>query len=145
MSNETHYPYSGGGYAHGVAGMQVPVATYAHHVHPGSGMHMVDGGGMPMHAGDYMVASQSPHYGQAVYPTAPQQSGSLVSVSRGHFLKGLLIGAAATYLITNDSVQKTAIKSAVRVWSSVQGGMEEIKERFRDAEAEIQASEAAKE
>jgi len=145
MSNETLNPYFGGGYAHGVAGMQVPVATYAHPVHPGNGMHIVDGGGMPMQAGDYWVASQSPYYGQAVYPAAPQQSGSPVSVSRGRFLKGLLIGAAATYVITNDSVQKTAIKSAVRVWSFVQGGMEEIKERFRDAEAEIQASEAAKE
>jgi len=53
------------------------------------------------------------------------------------FLKGALVGAAATFLLTNDSVQKNAINSIVKVWSLFQGGLEEVKERFRDAEAEI--------
>lgn len=60
------------------------------------------------------------------------------------FVRGLLIGAAAAYLLTNEDVQRTVIKSAVKVWSSVQGGIEEAKERFRDAEAEIQAAVADK-
>jgi translation initiation factor 2 alpha subunit (eIF-2alpha) len=34
-------------------------------------------------------------------------------------------------------VQKNAIKSLVKLWSLFQGGVEEIKERFKDAEAEI--------
>jgi translation initiation factor 2 alpha subunit (eIF-2alpha) len=54
----------------------------------------------------------------------------------------MLIGAAAAYLLTNESVQRTAIKSVVKVWSVLQGGVEEIKERFQDAEAEIRAAEA---
>jgi hypothetical protein len=55
------------------------------------------------------------------------------------FLKGALVGAAVTFLLTNDSVQKNAIQSVVKVWHLFQGGLEEVKERFRDADAEIKA------
>jgi hypothetical protein len=57
------------------------------------------------------------------------------------FLKGALVGAAATFLLTNGNVQKNAINSIVKVWSMFQGGLEEVKERFRDAEAEIKSKE----
>jgi hypothetical protein len=60
------------------------------------------------------------------------------------FVKGLLIGAAATYVLTNESVQRAVIRGAVQAWSSLQGGVEELKERFQDAEAELRAAEAAK-
>lgn len=53
------------------------------------------------------------------------------------FIKGAITGAALTFLLTNDSVQKNAIKSVVKLWTLFQGGVEEIKERFKDAEAEI--------
>jgi hypothetical protein len=56
------------------------------------------------------------------------------------FVRGVLIGAAAVYLLTNENVQQAAIRSVVRVWSLVQGGVEEMKERFRDAEAELHAA-----
>jgi len=42
-------------------------------------------------------------------------------------------------------VQRTLIKGAVKAWSFVHGGVEEIKERFHDAEAELHAAEAEKE
>jgi hypothetical protein len=58
------------------------------------------------------------------------------------FLKGALFGALAAYLLTNETVQQNAIKTAVRAWSMVQGGVEEMKERFRDAEAELHAAHA---
>jgi len=58
------------------------------------------------------------------------------------FLKGALFGALAAYLLTNETVQQNAIKAAVRAWSLVQGGVEEMKERFRDAEAELHAAQA---
>ena len=61
------------------------------------------------------------------------------SLFSDRFLKGLLIGAAAAYILTNESVQRTAIKGAVKAWSLMQGGVEEIKERFHDAEAELRA------
>ncbi|MGF1643022.1 MAG: YtxH domain-containing protein [Thiotrichales bacterium] len=78
-----------------------------------------------------------PYPGYPMYANAyPQRNASLLN---DRFLKGLLIGAAAVYLLTNENLQRTAIKSAVKAWSLLQGGVEELKERFHDAEAEIHA------
>ncbi|WP_242479081.1 YtxH domain-containing protein [Lamprobacter modestohalophilus] len=76
--------------------------------------------------------------------SAQAASSSFLNLGNDRFLKGLLIGAAAAYLLTNESVQRTAIKGVVKLWGGLQGGVEEIKERFHDAEAEIQASESHK-
>jgi len=75
---------------------------------------------------------------------AQTASSSFLNLGNDRFLKGLLIGAAAAYLLTNESVQRTAIKGVVKLWGGLQGGVEEIKERFHDAEAEIQAAESHK-
>ena len=83
----------------------------------------------PMHAQGYAAY---PMYGAAY----PRQHAGLFNE---RFLKGMLIGAAAAYILTNENVQRTAIKGAVKAWSLLQGGVEELKERFRDAEAEIRA------
>jgi hypothetical protein len=72
-----------------------------------------------------------------------QPSSSFLNLGSDRFLKGLLIGAAATYLVTNESVQRAAIKGAVKAWTLMQGGVEELKERFQDAEAELRAAETA--
>lgn len=56
------------------------------------------------------------------------------------FIKGALVGAAVAYVLTNEKVQRGAIKGAVKAWSLVQGGVEEMKEKFRDAEAELHAA-----
>lgn len=50
---------------------------------------------------------------------------------------GALAGAAAAYLLSNETVQRSAIRTVVSLWSTLQGGVEEAKERFRDAEAEL--------
>jgi hypothetical protein len=71
------------------------------------------------------------------YPQQAQKQMPFLNFGNDRFLKGLLIGAAATYLLTNESVQRTAIKAVVQVWSTLQGGIEEAKERFHDAEAEL--------
>ena len=71
---------------------------------------------------------------------APAAQGSFLTNPR--FIKGALIGAAAAYLLTNETVQQTTIKTAVKAWSLLQGGVEEMKERFRDAEAELHAADA---
>ncbi len=60
------------------------------------------------------------------------------------FIKGAIVGAAATFLLTNESVQKNTVKSMVKVWNLFQGGIEEMKERFRDAEAEVKSEEQQK-
>ena len=94
-------------------------------------------GGYPM--GGYGV------YHDPSYAYAAMQARAYPAQQSSAFLRGLLIGAAVTYLVTNESVQRTAIKGAVKAWSLVHGGMEELKERFRDAEAELHSAEAAKE
>lgn len=75
-----------------------------------------------------------PHY-------ATQQNTPFFNFGNERFMRGLLIGAAATYILTNEKVQRNAIKGMVRVWSTLQGGLEELKERFQDAEAELRATE----
>jgi hypothetical protein len=93
-------------------------------------------------AGQYQAAYYQP---QGAYLGAQYQTQTpFLNFSNDRFLKGLLIGAAAAYLLTNESVQRSAIKGVVKVWSLLQGGVEEIKERFQDAEAEIHAAEAGR-
>ena len=59
-------------------------------------------------------------------------------------LTGLALGAVAAYLLSNEQTQRAIIRSAVSLWSTFQGSFEELKERVRDAEAELRhAAEAA--
>jgi hypothetical protein len=126
------YPATPGAMAPGGAMPYGPAGMAA--MGPSSGGYAVG----PMHGGVYPMAPGMP----GAYP--PASSGGLFGISNDRFFRGLLIGAAATYILTNESVQRSAIKGVVKVWSMVQGGIEEAKERFQDAEAEIAAGEAAK-
>lgn len=56
------------------------------------------------------------------------------------FVTGMVVGGALTYVLTNEAVQRAAINGVMRLWLGLKGGMEETKERFRDAESEIKAS-----
>ncbi len=136
-----HYPYPHGAYPPGAypaqggfgpqgQGYSAP-GGYGAAGHYGPGYGAWQGGSYP---------ASGPHYGSAAGPHYGQDS-SLFGLTNERFLKGLLVGAAAAYLLTNDSVQRNAIKAVVKVWSVLQGGVEEIKERFHDAEAELRASE----
>jgi len=123
-----------GAYAAGYAGQGLP--------HPGAGAAYPGAYPGAYQVGQYQGAYAS---GDPAYPSAQYQYQSqtpFLNFSNERFLKGLLIGAAAAYLLTNESVQRSAIKGVVKVWSMLQGGVEEIKERFHDAEAEIRAAEA---
>ncbi|CAN2042070.1 hypothetical protein GMMP15_660113 [Candidatus Magnetomoraceae bacterium gMMP-15] len=53
------------------------------------------------------------------------------------FWKGAVIGTALTLIVTNDKVQKVIMKGAMKVYSAVQGGVQEIKEKFEDVQAEM--------
>jgi len=88
----------------------------------------------PVHAHpDYNLGSQIGHSLSSFFDFRDER-----------FVKGAVTGAALTFLLTNDSVQKNAVKSMVKIWHLFQGGIEEVKERFRDAEAEIQSEEQNK-
>ncbi|WP_051013717.1 hypothetical protein [Pararhodospirillum photometricum] len=56
------------------------------------------------------------------------------------YVKGLVVGAVAALILSNPSMQKKTLTGLASLWGLFQGGMEEIKERFRDAEAEMQAA-----
>lgn len=60
------------------------------------------------------------------------------------FLRGLLIGGAAAYILTNEHVQKAIIKAGLKVYGALAGGVEEFKEKIMDVKAEMEAEEAAK-
>jgi hypothetical protein len=79
-----------------------------------------------------------PGYPAAGHWPAPQPPPAPNNNSR--FVQGLLFGGVAAYLLSNEAVQHNAIKAAVRTWSALQTGVEEMKERFRDAEAELHAA-----
>jgi len=56
------------------------------------------------------------------------------------FVKGALIGAAAAYLLTNKKVQESLFKTVAKGSSMFQMGMEELKERYEDAQAELDST-----
>lgn len=88
---------------------------------------------------------QNPYYGQN-YGYA-QNSSILPRMSifgetpSDKFLRGLLIGGAAAYILTSESAQKAIIKTGVKIFGSLAGGVEEFKEKIMDAKAELEAEE----
>lgn len=53
------------------------------------------------------------------------------------YLKGFVVGAGVALVLTNPTVQKALVSGAVKLWSSVQGGVEEVKEQIQDIKAEM--------
>jgi len=65
---------------------------------------------------------------------------NLANFDTNQFLKGLLVGGLATYALTNENVQKLLVQFLTKGWMGLQGGFEEIKEQFLDAQAEMESS-----
>ena len=84
----------------------------------------------PGHAAGYGPAA--PGQAPSPFPT-PGALGLL----NNRFVTGMLVGSALTYVLTNEHIQRAAIRGITQVWLGIQGGLEETKERFRDAESEI--------
>jgi len=63
----------------------------------------------------------------------------LGNINTNDFIKGALIGAVATYILTNESAQKAIFKTIAKGSEMFQAGIEEMKERMEDAKAEIEA------
>lgn len=80
----------------------------------------------------------------AYYPANPasmlpaDQSTFLgLNLSDGQFWKGALLGAGIVLLLTNDSLQRTFMKGAAMIFNAAQAGVEEMKEKFEDIQAEM--------
>lgn len=88
-----------------------------------------------------------PPYGPEYGPQAGPQPGAGANPHRhpsaDSLVKGLLVGAGAAYLLTNETAQRTIMRTAVQVWAVLQNSIEELKERLHDAEAEVVAEAAA--
>lgn len=127
----SHYPYYPYPYHAGSQPNPTPAGAA-----PQFGYAQAGGMANPAGYGQHQASAYPGYYApQPAY--AARTSSSFFNFTNDRFLKGLLIGAAATYLVTNEDVQRTLIKGAVKTWSMLQGGIEEIKERFHDAEAEL--------
>ena len=54
-------------------------------------------------------------------------------------VKGLLIGGIAAYVLTNPKAQECVFKAIVKGGALINAGIEELKERFEDVKAELEA------
>lgn len=85
---------------------------------------------------DPAQTAQGGYYPNAAYPQTSWTEGWLAYDNPG-YIKGLLLGAALAYLVTNPKVQRAVMKGAVTLWSTVQGGFEEVKEQILDIKSEM--------
>jgi hypothetical protein len=90
----------------------------------------------------YYQSYERPEYGYLpAGPGLPAASanglGGWFDFSNAGYLKGFLVGAGATLLLTNPTIQKALVRGTVKLWTLLQGGMEEVKEQFRDVQAEM--------
>ncbi len=59
----------------------------------------------------------------------------------GDFIKGALIGAVATYILTNKNAQENIFAGVEKIKNLVSVGVEELKERIEDAKAAANSKE----
>lgn len=70
---------------------------------------------------------------------AVQQNGVLATLAnqKADIFKGALIGAVATFILTNQNTQTAIFKGIAKLSSLLEMGVEELKERYEDAKAEV--------
>ena len=72
------------------------------------------------------------------FPGAGSANGSFGGLGGNSFLSGILVGAAVSYFLTDENAQKKLFKLIAKGTEMFQMGIEEMKERFEDAKAEMQ-------
>lgn len=65
-------------------------------------------------------------------------NGYMRTMSSGNFLAGLAVGAITTFVLTNPDIQRALFRTVAKTSGLLKSGMAEAKERFNDAEAEVQ-------
>jgi len=122
-----------------------PGADAQHQASPAPAYHQVprwSAGMQSSHPFSPVSQDDASHYsqvsGNSYFPVESAGGlGSWFEFSHPGYLKGFFIGAGATLILTNPSVQKALVRGAVKLWSFIQGGVEEVKEQFRDVNAEM--------
>ena len=69
---------------------------------------------------------------------AGSANGPFGGLGGNSFLSGILVGAAVSYFLTDENAQKRLFKLIAKGTEMFQMGIEEMKERFEDAKAEMQ-------
>jgi len=102
--------------------------------------------------GDYGYSREAQACGYAVEPHHPyaqaaacMQEGNVgsggaeswVNFRNPSYLKGFVVGAGVALVLSNPAVQKALVTGVVKLWSTVQGGVEEVKEQIQDIKAEM--------
>lgn len=64
---------------------------------------------------------------------------TLFGNTKKDFVVGAVIGLAATFILTNENAQKAVLKGFAKLSSLFEMGVEELKERYEDAKAEVNA------
>lgn len=86
---------------------------------------------------DLNLANQNPYISDNT--TAANTNSSLLgSFDTNKFLLGAVIGAVGAYVLTNEKAQKTIFKTIAKGSALFGAGIEEMKERFEDAKAEME-------
>ena len=92
---------------------------------------------------------KNPYIGGETATEAKNEAGMLANpehllgaFNTKQFVIGALIGAVGAYLLTNEKAQKNLFKTIAKGTEMFQAGIEEMKERFEDAKAELAAKEA---
>lgn len=87
--------------------------------------------------------NQNPYINQNVNQATPQIQNSTATQNQSFFnadfVKGALIGAVATYFLTNKNAQENIFNLFAKANDFATAGMEELKERIEDAKAAMEA------
>ncbi len=62
---------------------------------------------------------------------------ALQNSTSNQLILGAVLGALATYILSNDEIREKIVRSAVKLYTDVAGGMEELKEQVADIQAEM--------
>ncbi len=82
-------------------------------------------------------------------PYAPQGAGLFGGLSNllpsrrsEQFLLGAAVGLGVTYVLSDDELRGKLIKSAIKLYAGLAGGIAEVKEQVADIQAEIAAEQS---
>lgn len=77
---------------------------------------------------------------------APPATSTFLGLDAGSatFWKGAILGAGVALLVTSETVQKAVVKAVSKGMAAASTGVEELKEKFEDAKAEVEAEAAGK-
>ena len=86
-----------------------------------------------------MNINHNPYVNQNLNNSIVNNTQTQESFSNNDFLKGALIGAAVTFLLSNKGAQDSLMKVVTKGSELFQAGIEEVKERYEDVRAQMES------